>query len=173
MIQLREKTMAKKELLSVARELKRICSESQTLFVVNDYLDVALDCEADGLHVGQEDLPVATARKLLRPDQILGCSASTVEEALAAEEAGADHLGVGSIFATSTKEVNVVGIERLAEIKKAVSLPVVAIGGINRENLAAVMATGVDAAAVITAVVGAPDPAAAARELVKIIGEKK
>ena len=171
-IQLREKTMAKRGLLPLARQLKQICSEMGALFVVNDYLDVALDCEADGLHVGQEDLPVATARKLLKPDQILGCSASTVEEALAAQEAGADHVAVGSMFATSTKEVNVVGTGRLAEIKRVVALPVVAIGGINKDNLAAVISAGADAAAVITAVIGAQDPAAAARELVRIIEGK-
>ena len=171
-IQLREKSLAKKRLLPLARELRSICLESNVLFVINDYLDVALDCEADGLHVGQDDLPVAAARKLLRPHQILGCSASTVEEALAAQSEGADHIGVGSIFTTSTKDVNVVGIESLREIKRAVSVPVVAIGGINRENVAAVMEAGADAAAVITAVTAAEDPARAARDLVKIVEGK-
>ncbi len=171
-IQLREKTMTKKHLLPLARELKAICSESNVPFIVNDHLDVALDCEADGLHVGQGDLPVDVARRLLKPDQVLGCSASTVEEALAAQSAGADHVGVGSVFATSTKDITVLGPERLAEIKRAVSVPVVAIGGIKRENLSAVMNAGADAAAVITAVVSAEDPAAAARELVRMIEER-
>lgn len=171
-IQLREKTMDKKHLLPLARDLRRICSEADVLFVVNDYLDVALDCEADGLHLGQDDLPVDVARRLLKPNQILGCSASTVEEAKAAQTSGADHIGVGSIFATSTKDTTVVGPARIAEIRRAVSVPLVAIGGINRQNLLAVLDAGADAAAVISAVSGAQDPAGAARELVKIIEER-
>jgi thiamine-phosphate pyrophosphorylase len=172
-IQLRDKSLAKKHLLPLARELRHICLDSNVLFLINDYLDVALDCEADGLHVGQNDLPVEVARKLLRPDQILGCSVSTVAEALAAQSDGADHLGVGSIFATSTKDVSVVGIESLRVIKKAVSVPVVAIGGINRGNVAAVMEAGADAAAVITAVTAAEDPTRAARDLVNILEGKR
>ena len=171
-IQLREKTMGKKRLLSLARDLKQICSEADVLFVVNDYLDVALDCEADGLHVGQDDLPVDVARRLLKPNQILGCSASTIEEARAAQAAGADHIGVGSIYATSTKDARVVGPAMIADIRQAVSVPLVAIGGINKSNLSTVLDAGADAAAVITAVSAAPDPAAAARELVKIIEER-
>ncbi len=171
-IQLREKIMDKKNMLPLARDLRRICSEAGVLFIVNDYLDVALDCEADGLHVGQDDLPVDVARRLLKPNQILGCSASTVEEAKAAQAAGADHIGVGSIFATSTKDAAVVGPAMIADIRKAVSLPLVAVGGINKGNLAAVLEAGADAAAVITAVSVAQDPAEAARELVKIIEER-
>jgi thiamine-phosphate pyrophosphorylase len=168
-IQLREKTMLKKDLLPLARDLRQICGELNVLFVVNDHLDVALDVQADGLHVGQDDLPVAAARRWLRPDQILGCSASTVAEALAAQSAGADHVAVGSIFATSTKGIDVVGLDRLGEIRRTVSTPVVAIGGINRGNVAAVMAGGATAVAVISAVVSAVDPESAARELTNII----
>ncbi len=168
-IQLREKTMLRKDLLPLARDLRQICAELNALFVVNDYLDVALDVGADGLHVGQDDLPVAAARRLLRPDQLLGCSASTVAEALAAQSAGADHLAVGSIFATSTKDIDVVGIDRLAEIRRAVSAPVVAIGGINQGNAAAVMAAGASAVAVISTIVSAADPESAARGLANIV----
>jgi thiamine-phosphate pyrophosphorylase len=173
-IQLREKTMSKRDILPLAREISQICREQNILFIVNDYLDVALDCKADGLHVGQTDLPLATARRLLRPDQILGCSANTVQNALAAQSEGADHIGVGSVFATSSKEdANVIGLDRLHEIIKAVSLPVVAIGGINKDNVTRVVAEGSAAVAVISAVVSADNPELAARELVKIIKEKK
>jgi len=173
-IQLRGKTVAIKELLAIAREIRQICYEFDVLFIMNDYLEAALDCRADGLHVGQEDLPVATARKLLRPDQLLGCSVNTVAQAKAAEVEGADHLGVGAIYATGSKsDVDVVGLSRLQEIKQAVSLPVVAIGGINKDNAAEVMQTGVAAIAVISAIVGQDDPEKATRELVNAIKEKK
>jgi thiamine-phosphate pyrophosphorylase len=171
-IQLREKTMLRKDLLPVARTLRQICAEMKVLFIVNDYLDIALDVKADGLHVGQDDLPVAAARRLLRPDQLLGCSAGTVAEALAAQSAGADHIAVGSVFATSTKDIDMVGIDRLTEIRRAVSAPVVAIGGINLSNAAQVMAAGAAAAAVISAVVDAADPETAARALANTIEEK-
>lgn len=173
-IQLREKKLRKKELLKLAREIRQICRENNVLFIMNDYLDAALDCEADGLHVGQEDLPVMTARKLLRPDQLLGCSANTAEQARAAEAEGADHIGVGAIFATGSKnDIEVVGINRLREIKQAVSLPIVAIGGINKNNAAEVIRAGATAIAVIGAVSGSDNPEQAARELVKAIKEKK
>jgi thiamine-phosphate pyrophosphorylase len=173
-IQLREKKLGKKDLLILAREIREICREHGVLFFINDYLEVALDCEADGLHVGQEDLPAAMARKLLRPDQLLGCSANTVEQAQAAEVEGADHIGVGAIYATGSKsDVEVVGLSRLREIKQAVTLPVVAIGGINKDNAGEVMRAGASAIAVISAVSGSDNPELAAREIVKAIKEKK
>ena len=173
-IQLREKTMSKKDLLSLANEIRQVCNEQNVLFIINDYLDVALDCKADGLHVGQTDLPVTVARQLLRPGQILGCSVNTVSEALAAKAEGADHIGVGSIFATSSKEnIDIIGLDLLHQITQAVSLPIVAIGGINKDNAASVMAAGATALAVISAVSYADNPESAARDLVKIIKEKK
>ena len=173
-IQLREKTMVKRDIVILARELRHICAEENVLFLVNDYLDVALDCDADGLHIGQEDIPAATARRLLKPDQLLGVTANTVENALAAQSDGADHIGIGAMFSTSSKEdVHVVGINRIIEIRKTVSLPVVAIGGINKTNIGAVLGSGAAAIAVISAVVSADDPEQAARELVNIIKEKK
>jgi thiamine-phosphate pyrophosphorylase len=173
-IQLREKTLPKPDLLRIAREIRYICGENNVLFIVNDYLDVALDCHADGLHIGQTDLPVAVARKLLRPDQILGCSANTIQQAQKAKSEGADHIGVGAVFSTSSKDdIEVVGLDRLYEIVKAVSLPVVAIGGINKDNIAQVISNGAIASAVISAVVCAENPESAARELTTIIKEKK
>lgn len=172
-IQLRDKESSARELLSVAVELKKLCSEHDVIFIVNDSLDIALAADADGLHVGQDDLPVATARRLLPVGKILGASARTVEEAVAARSEGADYLGVGSMYATATKEsAQVVGPGRLKEIKKSVDLPIVAIGGINKSNLGEVMKAGADAAAVISAVMGAADIEAATRQLVKIIEEE-
>lgn len=173
-IQLRCKERSIKEFLSIAKDLKKICSENDILFIVNDSLEVALVAGADGLHVGQEDLPVAAARKLLPIDAIVGCSVSTIDEAKAAADDGADYLGVGAIFATATKEsVEVVGPGRLKEIKKAVDLPIVAIGGINKENLGEVMKAGASAAAVISVVLGATDVENATRQLANIIREQK
>lgn len=170
-IQLRCKERNVREFVSIAGDLKKICAEKDVLFIVNDSLEAALAVGADGLHVGQEDLPVSIARKLLPIDMILGCSVSTVDEAKKAWEDGADYLGVGAIFSTDTKKsAGVVGISRIKEIKKSVSLPVVAIGGINKDNLKEVMKAGADAAAVISAVMGAEDVEKATRQMINIIG---
>jgi thiamine-phosphate pyrophosphorylase len=169
-IQLRDKESRKKELLAIAGGLQKLCSEHNALFIVNDNLDVALAVNADGLHVGRDDLPVAVARRLLPTDKLLGGSARTVAEAKKARMEGADYLGVGAMYPTATKvSSEVVGPGRLNEIKQAVDLPVVAIGGINMSNLGEVMKAGADAAAVISAVLGAGDIEQAARRLVNII----
>jgi len=170
-IQLRCKERSAREFLSIAMDLKKVCSEKDILFIVNDSLEVALAAGADGLHVGQDDLPAAVARKLLPIDMVLGCSVSTVDEAKKALADGADYLGVGAIFSTATKEsAGVVGTARIKEIKKSVNLPMVAIGGINKDNLKEVIKAGADAAAVISAVLGAEDVEKATRQLVNIIG---
>ena len=138
------------------------------LFIVNDYLDIALASDADGLHIGQEDLPADVARRWLPLGKLLGVSVMTVEEARAARDAGADYLGVGAIYATASKEaVNVVGPARLTEIKQAVPLPLVAIGGITAERVPEVIAAGASGVAVISAILGAASPEAAARRIVK------
>jgi thiamine-phosphate pyrophosphorylase len=168
-IQLRCKERNIREFLSIARDLKNICVEKDILFIINDSLEVALAIGADGLHLGQEDLPVAIARKMIPIDMLLGCSVSTVDEAGKALADGADYLGVGAVFSTATKEsAGSVGVERIKEIKQAVGLPLVAIGGINKDNLKGVIQAGADAAAVISAVMGAADIEAATRQLVNI-----
>ncbi|MGD0779829.1 MAG: thiamine phosphate synthase [Dehalococcoidales bacterium] len=173
-IQLRCKQCSSQEFLAIAKDLKETCLKKGVLFIINDSLEVALAVGADGLHVGQDDMPVAEARKLMPIDMILGCSVSTVAEAIKAKEDGADYLGVGAIFATETKEsAQVVGVKRIEEIKQAVDLPIVAIGGINRENLSEVMKAGADAAAIISAIMGAADIEKATRELVNIIKRTK
>jgi thiamine-phosphate pyrophosphorylase len=166
-IQLRDKLSSKSELLSIAQQLKSLCSEHSVLFLVNDYLDIALAAGADGLHLGQKDLPISVARKLLPIDVILGCSVTTVDQAKAAESSGADYIAVGSIYSTSSKETAmVVGLERLRQIRQAVSLPLVAIGGINKDNVVEVSAAGADAVAVISAILQVEDVEEAARQVI-------
>jgi len=174
-IQFRDKKDSRRAFYNIAEEMSRFCRAHKALFIVNDSLEVALGVDADGLNVGQEDMPVVEARRLLPIDKLLGASASTVEEARAAQAAGADYVGVGAIYITGTKyDIEVVGPGRIKEIKKAVNLPVVAIGGINKDNIGEVMKTGADAAAVISAVMGAEDIQQATRQLVEIIeGEKR
>jgi thiamine-phosphate pyrophosphorylase len=171
-IQLRDKERSSGEILPMAEEIKKICTENNVLFIVNDSLDIALAADADGLHVGRDDLPVAAARRLLPVGKILGGSARTVKEAIKARSEGADYLGVGSMYATTTKEkAEVVGPDRLKAIRQAVDLPIVAIGGINKDNLGEVLKAGANAVAVISAVMGASDIQEATKQLVKIIEE--
>jgi thiamine-phosphate pyrophosphorylase len=178
-IQLRDKDLCVRELLKAAHELRQLCSEADAMFIVNDRLDVALAAQADGVHLGQEDLPVAEARRALRGYErrrfVVGVTVSTVEEALKATADGADYLGVSPIFATGTKADagEPIGLARLAEIRHAVSLPLVAIGGINADNVADVMRAGADGAAVISAVTRADEMEIAARRLAAIIHETK
>ncbi len=173
-IQLRDKEHDTGKCVSIAEDLQKLCSKHDVLFIVNDKLDIALASGADGLHVGRDDLPIASARRLLPIDKILGGSARTVEEARIAYSNGADYIGVGSIYATSTKEkARVVGPGRIKEIRPTADLPIVAIGGINKSNLREVFEAGADAAAVISAVMGAEDIEEATRHLVKIIEEEQ
>jgi len=164
-IQLRDKTSSKRELLPVALELKKLCAEGNALFVVNDHLDLALASGAAGLHLGPDDLPADVARRLLPIDALLGVSAKTVEKARAAEAAGADYIAVGAMYPTSSKESMVVGPERLSQRRPAVSVPLVGIGGITAENATDVIGAGASAVAVIRAVLGATDIAAATRAI--------
>jgi len=167
-IQLRHKLDNKSELLAIAQKLKKLCSEHGVLFIVNDYMDIALAVGADGLHLGQKDLPVAVARKLLPMDMILGISVNTVEQAKTAEAGGADYIAVGSMYPTESKEkAIVVGPERLREVRGAVNVPLVAIGGINRDNAGEVAAAGADGVAVISAVLGVEGVEKAARQVIK------
>ncbi len=175
-LQLRDKLRPKGQLLPVARRLQEICSEHGAVFIVNDHIDLALAAGADGVHVGQKDLGIEVARRVLPPDKIVGLSTSTVDEALEARKKGADYIAVGSIFATTTKEdIRPAGLDMLRRVRAALpagggdsgSVPIIAIGGINRDNIAQVIGAGADGAAVISAVLGAGDIAAATRELVQ------
>jgi thiamine-phosphate pyrophosphorylase len=172
-IQLRDKTMEKNQLLQLARELQLLCRQNDALFIINDHLDIALAAETDGLHIGQEDLPVEVARRLLPGDKILGCSASTVDEVAAAAAAGADYIGVGAIYPTSSKDnIGVVGLDRVRQIRQSTELPIVAIGGINQTNARAVIEAGADSVCLISAVLNALDITRVVHDLVNIIEAK-
>jgi len=166
-IQLRDKLLSKKELLPIAQELKNLCAEHDVPFIINDYLDLVLAADADGLHLGQHDLPIKVTRKLLPIDKIIGSSTTSVDQAVAAESEGADYIAVGSMYPTQSKETaKVVGLERLRQIRQAVTLPLVAIGGITKDNIDEVIAAGANAVAIISAILQAKDIEAAARQIV-------
>lgn len=171
-IQLRDKDASDAHLIPIAREIRRITSEAGAIFVVNDRIEVALASEADGLHIGQEDMPVAEARRRW-PDRLLGVSVTTPEQAIEAERDGADHLGVGPIYSTSTKldAAEVTGLALISHIRPICPIPIVAIGGIALANIAEVARAGADSAAVISAVVCADDMVAATRALVEAWGK--
>ncbi len=171
-LQLREKDLDAETFETEARALQRLCGTLGVPFVVNDSVEIALAMDADGVHVGQSDLRGRDIRALLGPDKILGISAGTVEEALAAEAAGADYLGVGAVFGTGTKADATVGsVEQLRRICAAVRIPVVAIGGINARNLPQLKGSGAAGAAVVSAIFAADDPGAAAARLREICEE--
>jgi thiamine-phosphate pyrophosphorylase len=169
-IQLRAKELKKRDFLEIARGMKRLCLENGVLFLINDSLDIALAVDADGLHIGNDDLPADVARRLLPGDKILGCSARTVERAITLTGQGADYLGVGAMYATGTKnKAEVVGKERLMEIRRSVNIPLVAIGGIDHVNIKDIVAAGADAVAVISAILKSDDIEKATRQLVDSI----
>ncbi|MDP6824241.1 MAG: thiamine phosphate synthase [Dehalococcoidia bacterium] len=170
-IQLRDKISDKGPMLETAVRIKQFCAEAGALFFMNDDADVAVLSGADGLHVGQTDLPVAAARKVLDPGQMIGTSNHQMQEALVSIADDVDYIAVGAIYGTPTKEVTVsAGLETLAEIRKQVDRPIAAIGGINASNVGPVIEAGAEMVCVISAVGMAPDPTAAARELVQLIG---
>ena len=166
-IQLRDKIASTRVLVEEGLALRALTRERGALLIVNDRLDVALAVEADGAHVGQEDMPAALARRLLGPDRILGVSAATIQEAEAAVAGGADYLGVGPIYPSQGKADAgpATGVSLLTELAERYATPLVAIGGITAANAAEVMLAGASGVAVITAVVNAQDIAAAARHL--------
>ncbi|MGQ9546707.1 MAG: thiamine phosphate synthase [Dehalococcoidia bacterium] len=171
-IQLRDRSKLygenKRELLLVAQKLKELCRQAEVSFIINDYLDLAMAVDADGLHVGQQDLPLPIIRRELPIDKIVGCSVRTLSQAKRAEGEGADYVSVGSVFPTATKrEATVVGVHKIREVKGVVSIPVVAIGGINQSNIAEVVAAGADAVAVASAVLGEEDVRGAVRKLIE------
>ena len=170
LVQLREKTVPLVELLPLAQRLARQCREAGALFIVNDRADLALAAGADGLHVGQEDLPAGRARALLRPGMILGVSTHDPEQARRAVADGADYVAVGAIFPTTTKpSFELVGPELIRRVRPKIPVPLVGIGGITADNAATVIAAGADAVAVISALCAAPDPEAATRLMLALI----
>ena len=171
LIQLRDKHMSKKELLPVAKQLKELCTSYDALFIVNDYLDIALASDADGLHIGQDDLPLKAARKLLPIGKIIGCSVENAPQAVTAETDGADYIAAGAIYKTQSRaDTEAIGIDLLKAIKKETSLPLVAIGGINLNNMEEVLAAGADSIAIISAIMQADSPKEATKQIIDKIG---
>lgn len=165
-LQLREKNLDFSSFLELARDIKKIADKYRVPYVINDNVDIAIACGADGVHVGQEDMDAKEVRKTIGPDKILGVSTQTVEQAVNAENNGADYIGVGSVFPTSTKpDAETVSFETLRNICKAVSIPVVAIGGINKDNAIKLAGTGIDGIAVVSAIFARDDITKAVREL--------
>ena len=167
-LQLREKHLDKEELLEEAKRVKKICESYQVPLILNDDVELMLASDADGVHVGQQDMDARMARELIGPDKILGVSARTVEQALKAEQAGADYLGVGAIFGTSTKEdAKKIDYQTLQDICRAVKIPVVAIGGVSAENVEELAGSGICGVAAVSAIFAPKDVQKAAAELKK------
>lgn len=165
-MQLRLKDVGSRDFLAAARAIAAACHERGALLIVNDRADIAKLAGADGVHVGQEDLPLEAARQVAGTDKLVGVSTHTVEQARAAEAGGADYIGFGAIYPGGLKNVkNAQGLERLRAVRAAVKIPIVAIGGISEETVKEVLAAGADAAAIITDVVRAPDIAAKVRAI--------
>ena len=167
-VQIREKELNEADFEKEALELQALCKKYKVPFIVNDNVELARKIDADGVHVGQEDMNACEVRKLLGPDKILGVSAQTVEEALLAEKQGADYLGVGAVFPTGSKSDAIdVPLETLKAICQAVKIPVVAIGGITKDNICRLKGSGIAGISVISALFGQKDIKAAAQELKK------
>ena len=168
-VQLREKELGEDAFLQEAREIAPLCRAYGVPFFINDNVEVALACHADGIHVGQEDLAAGQVRQRVGEDMMIGVSVHSVAEALDAVNQGADYLGVGAMFTTSTKaDAAVVSMETLREICAAVEIPVVAIGGIGRDNMTRLIGTGVDGVALVSAIFSAVDIEKECRMLRKI-----
>ena len=171
-LQLREKNLEEKDFLEEAININMLCKKYNVPFIVNDNVDIAIKCNADGVHVGQSDLNAETVRKIIGQDKILGVSAKNKEEALIAEKMGADYLGVGSIFTTSTKlDADYVSIEELKNICESVSIPVVAIGGISEENIRELKGSKIDGVAVVSAIFAKENIKEGTKEFIKITKE--
>lgn len=171
-IQLREKEMEEEAFLREAKEIGALCKRYHVPFIINDNVDIAIACGADGVHVGQEDMTVSDVRRRVGEDRIIGVSAHTVEEAQEAVKNGADYLGVGAVFGSSTKQdAGTMSAETLRAICNSVEIPVVAIGGISKENVLQLTGSGVDGVAVVSAIFGAKDPGRAAADLLVLAKE--
>ncbi len=168
-IQLREKNLSYGEFLKIAGEVKAVTDKYNVPFVINDNVDIAAAIDADGAHIGQSDEGIKTAREKLGSDKIIGLSAGTVEEAVKAEQSGADYIGVGAIFSTSTKlDADTVSLETLREICRAVNIPVVAIGGISKDNVLELTGTCIAGISVVSAIFAQDDIKDAASELLEL-----
>ncbi|MBI5097681.1 MAG: thiamine phosphate synthase [Nitrospirae bacterium] len=152
-IQLREKQMSKKNLYREALSIRSLTLRHKTTFIMNDYIDIALAAAADGVHLGQDDMPIKEARKIMGKKKIIGISTHSLKQAISAEDAGADYIGFGPMFSTSTKDSGLPkGLKALREVRKHIKIPIVAIGGINPENVSSALEAGADSVAVMSAI---------------------
>jgi len=169
-VQYREKNKSKEDMVKEAIKLKKIC-ESEAIFLINDYIDIALECNADGVHIGQDDVSIETARTLLGKDKIIGLTVHNLEEAVEAERLGVDYIGVAPIFKTGTKEDarDPIGVDIIKTIRKNVNLPIVAVGGINKNNVKEIINSGADSVVSIYAVLNSDDVYNEIKEFINII----
>jgi len=170
-VQLRAKSISTREFLDIGKKIHSLLQKKGIPFIVNDRIDIALALDADGVHLGQQDMPLQTARKIMGNEKIIGISVNNVYEALEAEKGGADYLGVGPVFPTTTKpDIRApLGIEGLRKIREKIKIPIIAIGGINKSNVHEVYSTGVDGIAVVSAIILSPNPCQAAEKLIEEI----
>ena len=168
-LQLRLKETSGRDFLDAANRIGRLCRERGTLFIVNDRADIAMLADADGVHLGQRDIPLDAGRRVVGPDKVIGISTASVEMARAAEVGGADYIGFGPMYQGGLKNIKVAqGLEKLRAVRAAVKIPIVAIGGITEATMPEVLGAGADAAAIITDVIKAPDLTAKVRTLIRI-----
>lgn len=170
LVQVREKNISTRDFYNIAREVQEVTTKYNVPLLINDRIDIALAINADGVHLGQSDMPIELARKILGDDKIIGISAGNVKEAIEAEKAGADYVGLGAVFFTGTKKDidEPIGLAGLREITEKITIPSVAIGGINKENAKSVLATGVNGISVISAILKNDDIQGASKTLANI-----
>lgn len=157
-IQLREKRLPKREIYRIALELREMTKEAGATFIVNDYLDIAMVVDADGVHLGQKELPVDIARRIWKKDKIIGLSTHSIDEAIEAVRASVDYISIGPIYETKTKEIHLpIGTEVIRRLRAKIEVPLVAIGGINLDNVSEIIRAGADGVAVISAIAGSSD----------------
>ncbi|MCK5044667.1 thiamine phosphate synthase [Candidatus Parcubacteria bacterium] len=166
-VQLRAKEMADDKVFALAKRIRAITKETGVFFIINDRVDIALAADADGVHLGQDDLPIKAAKQLLE-GKTIGISTHSLKEALKAQKEGADYIGLGPIFHTETKQGKALGIEMITRVKKAIKIPIVAIGGINKNNAEGILKAGADSIAVVSAVCNAKNVKKAAQELASL-----
>ena len=171
-IQLRDKESKKESILKEAYKLRQLLTGTKTIFIINDYIDIAKIADSDGIHLGQNDLPVQTARSLLGKDKIIGVSCHNLNQAIRAQKNGADYISIGPIFSTPTKpEYKAVGLDLIKKVKKAMHIPFFVIGGINEHNITSVIAEGIEKVAICRAICRAKDISGAAKRLSAILHE--
>ena len=172
LVQLREKNADSRDFYDIALCVKTVCDRHHVPLIINDRVDIALAVDAFGVHVGQSDIPARAVRKLIGPDKLLGVSATTLGEAVQAQQDGADYLGIGAMFSTGTKtDACLVSMDELRSIRLKVNLPIVVIGGISKRNAAGFKSTGIDGLAVVSAIIAQDDIVAAAAEMKRLFSE--